>query len=669
MFCPKCGSKALDGATFCQKCGANLIVDDTVQQAVTSTPIQQTQQQTHTVPSDMPKKKKLGKLPIILGAVALAIVVIIVIAMNWNGKMDYEATVRAHQPFDVTQGLSYTYGEVLDKYISSPDWEVRKSGDVNYVDISGKAKGTDNELVITIQVTADPSDADLAKIAPESVTIDGEKSPTQNDAVEFLLAMFLMYEEGYDDISDLFSETGARAAGSSSDHMARAESTDWGMAYAEKARELAVGDPMPLFNLIHLTSGDVPELVVDHSGYYISVFSWTDESLVPLMEDWPYGAGGNLGYEYLPGENVIRNRNNDQAGAIVYDAYRTVNEANEVVDLYYETLNTRFYKDANGNGRIDENEYIEEPLYYYGENEITAEEYASYQIPGDYQPITGDKSLGELMSLLDVEFETEQITDGKILYEGQPVAQLIGKVPEELFGILGDPTSGTSVDGTKYDGGVYFGYQGISLIMDDRTEMITWISGAPKFMEVNGVTLDKDRAGIISALGTPTREEEIPEDEYFDGRYIMEYVIEEDGIIVTVEMPDADSIAAKIMIAPSGDLMSEEEYEAFAGSEIGNQPSGNQQGGDQQTTGVYTLEDTSRKQSSSGNVYAAPLGFVTSSMVANVNILNPEKVRYGCKIQIITGKNALGMYESYTIDEDGMPGGTAYTVVDATVID
>lgn len=211
MFCPKCGSKALDGATFCQKCGANLIVDDTVQHSVTSTPIQQTQQQTHTVPSDMPKKKKLGKLPIILGAVALAIVVIIVIAMNWNGKMDYEATVRAHQPFAATQGLSYTYGEVLDKYISSPDWEVRKSGDVNYVDISGKAKGTDNELVITIKVAEDPSDPDLAKIAPESVIIDGKKSPTQNDAVEFLLAMFLMYEEGYDDISDLFSETGIPA--------------------------------------------------------------------------------------------------------------------------------------------------------------------------------------------------------------------------------------------------------------------------------------------------------------------------------------------------------------------------------------------------------------------------------------------------------------------------
>lgn len=27
MFCPKCGTKALDGAKFCQKCGAKLILD------------------------------------------------------------------------------------------------------------------------------------------------------------------------------------------------------------------------------------------------------------------------------------------------------------------------------------------------------------------------------------------------------------------------------------------------------------------------------------------------------------------------------------------------------------------------------------------------------------------------------------------------------------------
>lgn len=564
MFCQKCGNQVAKDSAFCQKCGAKLIADDTARQTAMLTPAGSLQPRTDVIHAEIPQKKKSQKLPIILGAVALVIVVIVMMAI---------------------------FSSVLER---------------------GKQVQKDEEYIVQSEV---------------------------------------------------------ETKSSSHEQIADNDLNEWSIPYADKVRELAAQDGELDFALIDLTGGDVPELVVDHSGYYISVFSWTDESLVPLMEDWPYGAGGNLGYEYLPGENVIRNRNNDQAGAIVYDAYRTVNEANEVVDLYYETLNTRFYKDANGNGRIDENEYIEEPLYYYGEKEITEKEYASYQIPGDYKSLSGDESAEEILFQLGVETGTEDQADGKILYEGQPVAQLIGKVPEELFGILGDPTSGTSVDGTKYDGGVYFGYQGISLIMDDRTEMITWISGAPKFMEVNGVTLDKDRAGIISALGTPTREEEIPEDEYFDGRYIMEYVIEEDGIILTVEMPDADSIAAKIMIAPSDDLMSEEEYEAFAGSEIGNQPSGNQQGGDQQTTGVYTLEDTSRKQSSSGNVYAAPLGFVTSSMVANINILNPEKVRYGCKIQIITGKNALGMYESYTIDEDGMPGGTAYTVVDATVID
>lgn len=202
MFCPKCGTQALDGATFCQKCGAKLIVGDTEQQAVASTPVRQTQPPT---PLDTPKKKKSKKLPIIIGAVALAIVAVIVIAMNWNGKIDYEATVRAHQPF-VSQGTSLTYGEVLDKYISSPDWKVRHSGDVSYVDISGKAKGTDNELLVTIKVTPDEKDPDIASIAPESVTVDNEKSPTQNDAVEFLLAMFLAYDRGDDDLSYLLSD-------------------------------------------------------------------------------------------------------------------------------------------------------------------------------------------------------------------------------------------------------------------------------------------------------------------------------------------------------------------------------------------------------------------------------------------------------------------------------
>lgn len=204
MFCHKCGTKASEGAAFCPKCGAKLIVEHTTQQVTAPTPAGQVQPQANNPQADIPQKKKSKKQPIIFGAVALVVVVIIVIAMNWNGKTDYEATVRAHQPF-VSQGTDLTYGEVLDKYISSPDWNVRKSDDANYVDITGKAKGTDNNLAVTIKVTDDPYDPDLVKISPESLTIDGKKSPTKDEAVEFLLAMFFAYDEGYNDLSELLS--------------------------------------------------------------------------------------------------------------------------------------------------------------------------------------------------------------------------------------------------------------------------------------------------------------------------------------------------------------------------------------------------------------------------------------------------------------------------------
>lgn len=205
MFCPKCGTKSLDGATFCQECGAKLIVNDAEQQVAASTPARQTQLQTRHVSLDMPKKKKFNKLPIIIGAVALVFVA--VIAINWNGKNDYEATVRAHQPF-ISQGTSLTYGEVLDKYIVSPIWKVNEFGNEASVDINGTAKGTEYKLMITITVTSDSNDTDSAFISLESVTVDGEKSPTKNDAVNFLLAMFLAYDKGYEDLSELFLETG-----------------------------------------------------------------------------------------------------------------------------------------------------------------------------------------------------------------------------------------------------------------------------------------------------------------------------------------------------------------------------------------------------------------------------------------------------------------------------
>lgn len=210
MFCHKCGTEIIEGAVFCQKCGAKIPYTDAgekenPQQSVSSASVRQTQPQTPDGSVETSKKKKTGKLVVFLGVVILVCVVIIT-AMNWNGKVDYVESVAAHTPFANTQGLPYTYEEVLNKYIVSPEWEERQDGDEHYIDISGTMKGTDYKVVITIKVSPDSSDPNMALINPESVVIDGEQSPTQNDAVEFLLVMFSAYDEGYSDLSELLSQ-------------------------------------------------------------------------------------------------------------------------------------------------------------------------------------------------------------------------------------------------------------------------------------------------------------------------------------------------------------------------------------------------------------------------------------------------------------------------------
>ena len=155
------------------------------------------------------------------------------------------------------------------------------------------------------------------------------------------------------------------------------------------------------FALIDLIGNDVPELVADHSGYDVSVFTWVDEEVITVMDQWSYGAMGNMGYEYLPGRNVIRNYNMESAGAIIYEVYMMVDDNYEVVNIFSEDLSIRYIRDTNANGIIDEeDEYSDEPVYYCNETEISEEEYVSWQITGDYERIAGDMSADAMIDLL-----------------------------------------------------------------------------------------------------------------------------------------------------------------------------------------------------------------------------------------------------------------------------
>lgn len=172
-------------------------------------------------------------------------------------------------------------------------------------------------------------------------------------------------------------------------------------AYADVVRELASETEGLTFDLIDLTGSDVPELLAGMDGYYVSVYMWANGEAVPVIEYWPYGAMGNAGYEYLPGQNIIRNFNSDLAGAIVYETYMTIDGDYGVIPIWSESLSSWYFLDQNGNYMIDEDEPIlDEPMRYYGGTAITQEQYAGYQFPGDYQWMIGSKSADEILELL-----------------------------------------------------------------------------------------------------------------------------------------------------------------------------------------------------------------------------------------------------------------------------
>lgn len=197
MFCNKCGTEVPDGAVFCQKCGAKL----TSAARPETEPSADYGRRSGVVSPDLPMKKSHGKLAIIFAVAALAVLAVIFIAINRGSMVDYEASVRAHTPFADSRGLPYTYGEVFDKYISDAKWDIRESGDVAYVDISGKAKGTDEEIYIALKAAPYEQDSDLLLISTESVTVGGSKSTTEDEAVRLISDIFMAYDEGANDLS------------------------------------------------------------------------------------------------------------------------------------------------------------------------------------------------------------------------------------------------------------------------------------------------------------------------------------------------------------------------------------------------------------------------------------------------------------------------------------
>lgn len=154
------------------------------------------------------------------------------------------------------------------------------------------------------------------------------------------------------------------------------------------------------YGLIYFDEDDIPELAVGKNGYYVSLYTYREGRIQLLMDHWAYGAMGNVGYEYAPGKNSLRNYNTDHAGAVLYTTYMAINE-DGFLEIVAEIVTYNF-DDVNQNGMPDEDEMASMGLYgvtYVNGVEETANESAVYDA-GEYEYILGNMSLEELKERL-----------------------------------------------------------------------------------------------------------------------------------------------------------------------------------------------------------------------------------------------------------------------------
>ena len=218
MYCHKCGRELPERALFCPACGAKSVTSEhdapgavsavSVKNGSSTKPSPSGQP---SVPAGAPGPKASSKKKVILGVISALVVVVavaaVLVALNWN-SVDYVASVKAFQPFNV-QDMPYTYGEVLDKYIEGAEWkatEGEKGSDLlATVDVSGTAKGLEQECQVSIQVSPNPEDPEGALFRPQSATVGDVEVSGDSETAQFLYSWFLAYAMQADDLSMVIS--------------------------------------------------------------------------------------------------------------------------------------------------------------------------------------------------------------------------------------------------------------------------------------------------------------------------------------------------------------------------------------------------------------------------------------------------------------------------------
>jgi len=128
------------------------------------------------------------------------------------------------------------------------------------------------------------------------------------------------------------------------------------------------------YDLIYFNNDDIPDLVVDDVGYWVNLYLYNDGQVYNPIEMWPYGAGGNHGYDYTEKSGAIINYNTDYAGAILTKTIYVLNDNFELDAYSYTDVGAEISEDD------EMYEQVMDSLenyggYYLNDEKITEDEY------------------------------------------------------------------------------------------------------------------------------------------------------------------------------------------------------------------------------------------------------------------------------------------------------
>ncbi len=181
------------------------------------------------------------------------------------------------------------------------------------------------------------------------------------------------------------------------------EPTDPSELYKQAYHDIVISYGVPtsnrMYGLIDINGDGIEELIINAPYNWISVYTFSGDSVYTLMERQGYGTYGNWGYDYIPGGNRLRYHINEGAGYISYMYYLTVTPELTIAET--DELKEVLFLDANGNNQYEDDEMLEEPLYFLNEQEITKDEYEQYYNSEVFVSLWGNMTYYEIVSELE----------------------------------------------------------------------------------------------------------------------------------------------------------------------------------------------------------------------------------------------------------------------------